>query len=193
MLPAGPFSRVQPATIRVPHPSGIPQIRPAVTRSVTPAIEDLLALPVHRPSEAGGRRNLDCAVAGTRHVDARAGLRVLAYRFGFASILGASAAGLLVRMIDLEGRAPYPQFGRTPGGHDNGTERQPPRRHQSRAALPQLIGSRDQCVPGLLLFPAMTACQRRCCTDGAPETGPRRQHDDENRVRGLPRPRWRRL
>jgi Kef-type K+ transport system membrane component KefB len=35
---------------------------------------------------------------------------VLAYRFGFASILGAFAAGLLVRMIDLEGRAPHPQF-----------------------------------------------------------------------------------
>ena len=35
---------------------------------------------------------------------------VLAYRFGFASILGAFAAGLLVRMIDLTGRAPHPQF-----------------------------------------------------------------------------------
>jgi Kef-type K+ transport system membrane component KefB len=33
---------------------------------------------------------------------------VLAYRFGFASILGAFAAGLLVRMIDLSGH--HPQF-----------------------------------------------------------------------------------
>ena len=38
------------------------------------------------------------------------GFGVLAYRFGFASILGAFAAGLLVRMIDLEGRPPHPQF-----------------------------------------------------------------------------------
>ena len=35
---------------------------------------------------------------------------VLAGRFGFASILGAFAAGLLVRTIDLNGRAPHPQF-----------------------------------------------------------------------------------
>ena len=35
---------------------------------------------------------------------------VLAYRFGFASILGAFAAGLLVRMIDLTGQTPHPQF-----------------------------------------------------------------------------------
>ena len=35
---------------------------------------------------------------------------VLADRFGFASILGAFAAGLLVRSIDLTGRAPHPQF-----------------------------------------------------------------------------------
>jgi Kef-type K+ transport system membrane component KefB len=35
---------------------------------------------------------------------------VLAYRFGFASILGAFAAGLVVRMIDLTGRTPHPQF-----------------------------------------------------------------------------------
>ena len=35
---------------------------------------------------------------------------VLAYKFGFASILGAFAAGLLVRIIDLTGRAPHPQF-----------------------------------------------------------------------------------
>jgi len=35
---------------------------------------------------------------------------VLASRFGFASILGAFAAGLLVRTIDLTGRAPHPQF-----------------------------------------------------------------------------------
>jgi Kef-type K+ transport system membrane component KefB len=38
------------------------------------------------------------------------GFGVLAYGFGFASILGAFAAGLLVRMIDLQGRAPHPQF-----------------------------------------------------------------------------------
>jgi Kef-type K+ transport system membrane component KefB len=35
---------------------------------------------------------------------------VLAYQFGFASILGAFAAGLLVRAIDLTGRTPHPQF-----------------------------------------------------------------------------------
>jgi Kef-type K+ transport system membrane component KefB len=35
---------------------------------------------------------------------------VLAERFGFASILGAFAAGLLVRAIDLTGRTPHPQF-----------------------------------------------------------------------------------
>jgi Kef-type K+ transport system membrane component KefB len=35
---------------------------------------------------------------------------VLAYQFGFASILGAFAAGLLVRVIDLTGRTPHPQF-----------------------------------------------------------------------------------
>ena len=35
---------------------------------------------------------------------------VLAERFGFASILGAFAAGLLVRAIDLTGRVPHPQF-----------------------------------------------------------------------------------
>jgi Kef-type K+ transport system membrane component KefB len=34
----------------------------------------------------------------------------LAARFGFASILGAFAAGLLVRIIDLTNRAPHPQF-----------------------------------------------------------------------------------
>ncbi len=34
----------------------------------------------------------------------------LAARFGFASILGAFAAGLLVRTIDLTNRAPHPQF-----------------------------------------------------------------------------------
>ncbi len=38
------------------------------------------------------------------------GFGLLAYRFGFASILGAFAAGLLVRMIDLSGHAPHPQF-----------------------------------------------------------------------------------
>jgi Kef-type K+ transport system membrane component KefB len=35
---------------------------------------------------------------------------VLAYQFGFASILGAFAAGLLVRAIDLTGHRPHPQF-----------------------------------------------------------------------------------
>ena len=35
---------------------------------------------------------------------------VLAYRFGFASILGAFAAGLLVRIVDLARRSPHPQF-----------------------------------------------------------------------------------
>jgi len=35
---------------------------------------------------------------------------VLAYRFGFASILGAFAAGLLVRLIEISGHAPNPQF-----------------------------------------------------------------------------------
>jgi Kef-type K+ transport system membrane component KefB len=34
----------------------------------------------------------------------------LAGRFGFASILGAFAAGMLVRTIDLTNRAPHPQF-----------------------------------------------------------------------------------
>ena len=35
---------------------------------------------------------------------------VLAYRFGFASILGAFAAGLLVKLIEISGRDPNPQF-----------------------------------------------------------------------------------
>jgi Kef-type K+ transport system membrane component KefB len=35
---------------------------------------------------------------------------VLAYRFGFASILGAFAAGLLVRVIEVSGREPNPEF-----------------------------------------------------------------------------------
>ncbi len=35
---------------------------------------------------------------------------VLAYRFGFASILGSFAAGLLVRLIEITGRTPHPQF-----------------------------------------------------------------------------------
>ena len=38
------------------------------------------------------------------------GFGLLAYRFGFASILGSFAAGLLVRMIDLSGHKPHPQF-----------------------------------------------------------------------------------
>jgi Kef-type K+ transport system membrane component KefB len=35
---------------------------------------------------------------------------VLAYRFGFASILGAFAAGLLVRVVDIARHSPHPQF-----------------------------------------------------------------------------------
>jgi Kef-type K+ transport system membrane component KefB len=35
---------------------------------------------------------------------------VLAYRFGFAAILGAFAAGLLVRLVELSGQTPHPQF-----------------------------------------------------------------------------------
>jgi Kef-type K+ transport system membrane component KefB len=35
---------------------------------------------------------------------------VLAYRFGFASILGAFAAGMLVRLIEISGRTPHPHF-----------------------------------------------------------------------------------
>jgi Kef-type K+ transport system membrane component KefB len=38
------------------------------------------------------------------------GFGVLAYRFGFASILGAFAAGLLVRLIELSRGTPHPQF-----------------------------------------------------------------------------------
>jgi Kef-type K+ transport system membrane component KefB len=38
------------------------------------------------------------------------GFGVLAYRFGFASILGAFAAGLLVRLVELSGDTPHPQF-----------------------------------------------------------------------------------
>lgn len=38
------------------------------------------------------------------------GCGVLAFRFGFASILGAFAAGLLVRLIEFSGREPNPHF-----------------------------------------------------------------------------------
>jgi len=38
------------------------------------------------------------------------GCGVLAYRFGFASILGAFAAGVLVRLIEISGHAANPQF-----------------------------------------------------------------------------------
>jgi Kef-type K+ transport system membrane component KefB len=38
------------------------------------------------------------------------GCGVLAYRFGFASILGAFAAGLLVRIIEISGREPNREF-----------------------------------------------------------------------------------
>jgi Kef-type K+ transport system membrane component KefB len=38
------------------------------------------------------------------------GFGVLASRFGLASILGAFAAGLLVKTVDLTGHAPHPQF-----------------------------------------------------------------------------------
>jgi Kef-type K+ transport system membrane component KefB len=38
------------------------------------------------------------------------GFGLLAYRFGFASILGSFAAGLLVRLTEMSGHAPHPQF-----------------------------------------------------------------------------------
>ena len=38
------------------------------------------------------------------------GCGVLAYQFGFASILGAFAAGLLVRIIESRGREPNQEF-----------------------------------------------------------------------------------
>src|SRR6185437_14382886 len=38
------------------------------------------------------------------------GCGVLAYRFGFASILGAFAAGLLVKLVEFTGREPHPHF-----------------------------------------------------------------------------------
>jgi Kef-type K+ transport system membrane component KefB len=38
------------------------------------------------------------------------GFGVLAYRFGFAAILGSFAAGLLVRIIELSGKDPHPHF-----------------------------------------------------------------------------------
>ncbi len=38
------------------------------------------------------------------------GFGLLAYQFGFASVLGAFAAGLLVRIIELQGPEPHPQF-----------------------------------------------------------------------------------
>ena len=38
------------------------------------------------------------------------GCGVLAYRFGFASILGAFAAGLLVRLVEVSGREPNELF-----------------------------------------------------------------------------------
>jgi Kef-type K+ transport system membrane component KefB len=38
------------------------------------------------------------------------GCGVLAYRFGFASILGAFAAGLLVKLVEFTGREPHPLF-----------------------------------------------------------------------------------
>lgn len=53
--------------------------------------------------------SLDPPVAAPVELGARS-KRGIAHRFGFASILGSFAAGLLVRMIDLSGRAPHPQF-----------------------------------------------------------------------------------
>jgi Kef-type K+ transport system membrane component KefB len=38
------------------------------------------------------------------------GFGLLAYRYGFASVLGAFAAGLLVRIVELQGPEPHPQF-----------------------------------------------------------------------------------
>ena len=65
---------------------------------------------------AGAERLLDRLQDRSAQLRVRATLAlalafgVLAYRFGFASILGAFAAGLLVRMIDLTGHVPHPQF-----------------------------------------------------------------------------------
>src|SRR6202046_3116922 len=63
-------------------------------------LERLLDRLEDRSAQLRGRATLTLALA----------FGVLAYRFGFASILGAFAAGLLVRMIDITGHAPHPQF-----------------------------------------------------------------------------------
>ena len=64
------------------------------------ALEQLLDRLEDRSAQLRVRATLTLALA----------FGVLATRFGFASILGAFAAGLVVRMIDLTGRAPHPQF-----------------------------------------------------------------------------------
>ncbi len=68
-------------------------------RSLT-AIDRLLDRLEDRSAQLRTRAALTLALA----------FAVLADRFGFASILGAFAAGLLVRTVDLTGRAPHPQF-----------------------------------------------------------------------------------
>ena len=64
------------------------------------ALDRLLARLEDRSAQLRVRATLTLALA----------FGVLAYQFGFASILGAFAAGLLVRAIDLTGRTPHPQF-----------------------------------------------------------------------------------
>jgi Kef-type K+ transport system membrane component KefB len=64
------------------------------------ALDRLLARLEDRSAQLRVRATLTLALA----------FGVLAYQFGFASILGAFAAGLLVRAIDLNGRTPHPQF-----------------------------------------------------------------------------------
>jgi Kef-type K+ transport system membrane component KefB len=71
---------------------------------------------VHIDQLAGLERLLDRLEDRSAQLRVRATLTlalafgVLAFRFGFASILGAFAAGLLVRMIDLTRHTPHPQF-----------------------------------------------------------------------------------
>ena len=65
-----------------------------------PAIDRLLDRLENRSAQLRVRAALTLTLA----------FAVLADRFGVASILGAFAAGLLVRTVDLTGRAPHPQF-----------------------------------------------------------------------------------
>jgi Kef-type K+ transport system membrane component KefB len=64
------------------------------------ALERLLDRLENRSAQLRVRATLTLALA----------FGVLAYQFGFASILGAFAAGLLVRATDLTGPHPHPQF-----------------------------------------------------------------------------------